>query len=57
MRARKTEMALDSGVETACSSLLSETRPRNSIRASAEYRKRLEAELLREALAACGVGQ
>jgi carbon-monoxide dehydrogenase medium subunit len=57
MRARKTEMALDSGVEAACSSLLSETRPRNSIRASADYRKRLEAELLREALSACGVGQ
>lgn len=50
MRARKTEEALSYGIERACSALLSETKPRSSIRASIEYRKKLEVELLKECL-------
>jgi carbon-monoxide dehydrogenase medium subunit len=47
MRARRTEEALTYGMERACSALLSETKPRSSIRASIEYRKKLEVELLK----------
>jgi CO/xanthine dehydrogenase FAD-binding subunit len=54
MRARNTEKALGSGIQAACNALLSETRPRNSIRASKEYRRRLETELLKECLKEVG---
>lgn len=50
MRARKAEEALGYGMERACSALLSETKPRSSIRASIEYRKKLEIELLKGCL-------
>jgi len=54
MRARKTEEALSYGMERACSALLSETEPRSSIRASTEYRKKLEVELLKFCLKEVG---
>lgn len=55
MRARNAEKALSSGVDAAIDALLSETKPRDSIRATREYRERLETALLKECLREVGL--
>jgi CO/xanthine dehydrogenase FAD-binding subunit len=55
MRARNAEKALSSGMGAARDALLSETSPRDSMRAARDYRERLETALLEECLREVGL--